>query len=110
MTVNEMPTHTHTGTTSSNGTHTHTHNANGGQDGLGLVTANGLNTETGVDSSLGELNLWTTPSALSIDNSGEHTHTFTTNSSGNSQAFNIMQPTVFIGYVFIFATHTDQEF
>jgi microcystin-dependent protein len=110
MTTNEMPTHTHTGTTSSNGSHTHTHNANGGQGGLGLVTANGFNTETDVDTSAGELNLWTTPAALSINSNGDHTHTFTTNSTGNSQPFNIMQPTAFIGYVFIFANHTDQEF
>ena len=143
MTTNQMPTHTHTGTVDSSGSHihtgtvdssgshTHTSNANGGQGGFGLVTANGANTETGTDSSAGELNLWTVPYALTIDESGDHTHTFTSNSSGNhthtftsnssgshthtfttnsignSQAFNIMQPTAFIGYVFIFAIHTN---
>lgn len=112
MTINEMPTHTHThtGTTNSNGSHTHTHNANGGQGGLGLVTADGSNTVTGTDASSGELNVWTTPAALNINSDGAHTHTFTTNSTGNSQGFNIMQPTAFIGYVFIFANHTNEEF
>jgi len=107
MTTNQMPTHTHTGSTSTDGSHTHTSNANGGQGGLGLVTANGINTETSTDSSGGELNLWTLPAALTIDSSGSHNHTFTTNSTGNSQAFNIMQPTAFIGYVFIFANHIE---
>lgn len=110
MTINEMPTHTHTGTTNSNGSHTHTHNANGGQGGLGLVTADGSNTVTGTDASSGELNVWTTPAALNINSDGAHTHTFTTNSTGNSQGFDIMQPTAFIGYVFIFANHTNEEF
>lgn len=110
MTINEMPTHTHTGTTNSNGSHTHTHNANGGQGDLGLVTADGSNTVTGTDASSGELNVWTTPAALNINSDGAHTHTFTTNSTGNSQGFNIMQPTAFIGYVFIFANHTNEEF
>jgi microcystin-dependent protein len=131
MTTNQMPTHTHTGTTSSDGLHahtgttstdglhTHTSNANGGQGGLGLVTANGANTATDVDTSAGELNLWTLPAALTIDSngshnhtfttitSGSHNHTFTTDSIGNSQAFNIMQPTAFIGYVFLFANHIE---
>lgn len=134
MTVNQMPSHTHTGTTSTDGLHTHTgttstdglhthtSNANGGQGGLGLVNANGFNTETDVDSSAGELNLWTLPAALTIDSSGSHNHTFTTvtsgnhnhtfttNSTGNSQAFDIMQPTAFIGYVFIFANHTNEVY
>lgn len=121
LTINEMPSHnhnitdnghTHNGTTSSSGDHTHTSNANGGQGGLGLVTANGSNTETDVDSSGGELNLWTTPYALTIDSSGSHTHSFTTGSSitgisinnnGGGNSFNVMQPTIFLGNVFIYS-------
>jgi microcystin-dependent protein len=103
MTTNQMPSHSHTGTTDSSGTHTHTSNANGGQGGVGLVTADGSNTERDVDSSQGELNLWTLPQALVIDSSGAHTHTFTTGTTGNGQAFNIMQPTIFMGNAFIFS-------
>lgn len=56
--------------------HTHTHNANGGagsgaDPSTGLAYANGANTASGgLDSSNGELNLYTTPIALSIDSTG----------------------------------------
>ncbi len=107
--------HSHTGTTDSSGEHTHTSNANGGQGNLGLVTANGGNTVVETDASSGELNVWTTPSALSIDASGNHTHTFTSNSSGNhthtfttastgsGNSHNNMQPTIFMSNVFIYS-------
>lgn len=102
LTTAEMPNHTHTGTTDSSGSHTHTSNANGGQGGNGLITADGLATQAGgLDSSLGEPNLNTLPIALSINSSGTHTHNFTTGSIGGGGAHNIMQPTLFIGNVFI---------
>ena len=66
-----------------------------------------------VDASVGELNVWTTPAALSIDgaaahshaieSAGEHAHTFTTGSTGGGLAHNTMQPTLFAGNVFIMA-------
>lgn len=39
----------------------------------------------------------------SIAASGDHTHTFTTNSTGGDAAHNIMQPSVFIGNLFIYS-------
>jgi len=101
LTSAEMPSHTHTGTTSASGDHTHTTNATGGS--IGLAIADGQNTVTATDPSANELNVWTTPRALTVDNSGTHTHTFTTQSSGSGGAHNNMQPTIFIGSVFIFA-------
>lgn len=102
LNVAEMPSHIHTGTTDSSGSHTHTSNAIGGQGNLGLVSANGNNTVIDTDSSSGELNVWTTPQALTINSSGTHIHNFTTGSTGSGTAFNIMQPTLFIGNVFIY--------
>jgi microcystin-dependent protein len=100
LTVGEMPTHSHTGTTDSSGTHTHTNNSVEGS--LGLATSNGANTAgAGLDSTVGELNLYASPKALTIDSAGEHTHTITTNTTGNSLPHNNMQPTIFIGNVFI---------
>lgn len=32
---------------------------------------------------------------------GSHTYAFTSNATGTSQAFNVMQPTIFAGNVFI---------
>jgi microcystin-dependent protein len=99
LTVGEMPAHTHTGTTNIAGNHTHTSNANGGQGGYGLAYANGQNTETGTDYSTGELNLWTTPYALTIDSAGNHSHGFTTNSTGDNNAHNNMQPFLVLRYL-----------
>ena len=117
--------HNHGGNTGTAGSHTHTTNATGGQGGVGLVTANGYNTVIDTDTSQGELNVWTTPipltvdaagahnhtissdgshtHAVTVDSAGAHTHTFTTLSTGLGQAFNIMQPTAFGGFVLIFA-------
>jgi len=103
LTVNQMPTHSHTGTTDSSGTHTHSSNAVGGT--VGLAIADGTNTVTETDASGGELNVWTTPQALSIDSAGAHTHAFTTGTTGSSQSFNIMQPTAFVGNVFILGSY-----
>ena len=123
LTVNELPGHTHTGTTNtagahthggltgSAGSHTHTTNAIGGS--IGLAVADGTNTVTSTDSSGNELNVWTTPRTLtvnaapdhthSISSDGNHTHTFTTQSTGLGLAHNIMQPTSFCGNVFIYS-------
>lgn len=103
LTTSEIPSHSHSGTTDSSGAHTHTSNAIGGQGNLGLVAADGSNTATSTDSSAGELNVWTTPAALTINSSGDHTHNFTSGNAGGGSAHNIMQPTIFIGNVFIYS-------
>lgn len=103
LNTSNLPSHTHTGTTDSSGSHTHNTNADGGQGGYGLVTANGFSTVIDTDDSGGELNVWTTPYALTVDASGSHAHTFTTNATGDNAAFNIMQPTIFLGNVFIYS-------
>ena len=104
LSASEIPSHTHSGTTASSGSHSHNTNADGGQGGLGLVTANGNNTVIDTDGSGGELNVWTTPYALTVDNNGAHTHTFTTDGgTGGGGAHNNMQPTLFLGNVFIYS-------
>lgn len=81
---------THTLTTSEIPSHTHTSNAVGGT--LGLMTANGVNTAAGgLDNTASEPNLYAAPVALSINNAG----------GGGSH--NNMQPTVFVGNVFIYS-------
>ena len=82
------PGHIHIGTTNSSGVHSHTSNAIGGQGNYGLAIADGTNTATGTDASIGELNLWTVPGSLSINNNGSHTHTFTSNSSTTGLTIN----------------------
>jgi microcystin-dependent protein len=79
LTVPQMPAHTHTGTT----------------DSAGL---NVINPITVVETVVAAH----TTTAVQ-DNAGTHTHTFTTNGTGGGEAHNNMQPTLFIGNVFIFS-------
>jgi microcystin-dependent protein len=83
-------TETHTLTTAEMPSHTHTSNASGGS--LGLASSDGNNTAgEGLDSTAGEPNLYATPAALTI------------NSTGSGDAHNIMQPTIFMGHVYIYS-------
>lgn len=104
--------HNHNGSTSVNGLHTHSTNGNGGQGGLGLCTADGQNTAISTDNGTGELNVFTTPRAIQVNGTGDHshnittdgthTHTFTTAVTGLGQSHDNMQPTLYAGNVFIF--------
>jgi len=135
LTSNEMPSHTHTGTTNSTGSHTHTTTAAGShthtindpghthtqttinddfndsgtnppgftRDSAGSMTWNNINSSTtGITiNSVGE---HTHP----LSTVGDHSHTITTNSTGGGQAHNIMQPTAFVGHVFIYASYKNE--
>lgn len=119
--------HLHTGTTDSAGTHSHTSNATGAP-GFGLSFSDGNNTmNADVNSTAGEPNLYATVAALTINDAGAHTHTFTSNTSttgitvntnttdittlntGGDQAHNNMQPTLFIGNTFIYSGVRDSR-
>jgi microcystin-dependent protein len=76
--VDEMPAHTHPGTT----------------DAAGYAPSP-VNVINSVDASSTSIDV--------ADNGGTHTHGFTTNSTGGSDPHNNMQPTLFIGNVFIFS-------
>ena len=110
MTTNQMPSHTHTGTTDSSGTHTHTitdpghthtqntinddfNNSGGSPPGFAADSA-GSRTWSNINNNT---------TGITINSAGAHTHTFTTDATGSGQSFNIMQPTIFMGNVFIFA-------
>jgi microcystin-dependent protein len=83
-----MPSHVHTGTTDTNGLHSHTYEGITGQGSLGGT----------LDTVADEINRPT----VSTSANGEHTHTFTTQGNGSSQPHNNMQPTLFIGHIFIY--------
>lgn len=102
ITEAEIPPHAHVGTTSANGSHTHATNASGG-GAPGLCVADGANTVVDTDASSGELNVWTTPRALTVAASESHTHGFTTSSVGGGNPISLMQPTLFAAHVFIFS-------
>lgn len=114
VTTNEAGSHVHTATTDAAGAHNHTV--------ANTVIQNGQATRTDVDNEgpAGELNLdasqtTTTSTAgshthtLTTQAAGAHTHaitdpthTHTANSTGGGAPFNIMQPTLFVGQLFIF--------
>eukprot|EP00798_Chlamydomonas_sp_ICE-L_P009506 gene9506-biopygen8051 len=107
LVASEMPSHVHSGTTDAVGAHSHATNAVGGQGNAGLCVADGNGTGTNMttDSSTGELNVMTTPTALAVSAAGNHAHAFTSGSTGLGQANNNMQPTLFGGSVFVFTGH-----
>jgi microcystin-dependent protein len=111
LTSSNLPSHTHSGATSSNGYHTHgitdpghTHtqttinddfnNSGGNPPGFTGDSA-GTRTWSNISSST---------TGITINGDGTHSHTFTTDGGSglNGSAFNIMQPTLFIGHLFIF--------
>jgi microcystin-dependent protein len=110
LTIAEMPTHNHTGSTNSSttGITTNASTSNGavaaGEYGIVQRSTSGANVTTaGVDSnnSGDEPNIKDAPIGLRITDPG-HTHSFTTANTGGSNAHNNMQPTLFLGNVYIY--------
>jgi len=93
LNIGEMPTHNHTGTTSNASTGITLNNgenvANTNKsDALGPALTN-VSVDSGDNAN------------LSISDPG-HNHDFTTNDTGGSNAHNNMQPTLFLGNLFVF--------
>ena len=110
LTINEMPSHTHNGTTNTNGSHSHTINDPGHSHSQTTINddfnASGTNPPGFSSDSSGSRtwnNINSSVTGVTVNAAGDHTHTFTTDASGGSNAHNNMQPTAFVGQVFIFA-------
>jgi microcystin-dependent protein len=110
LSSNEIPSHSHTGTTDSNGAHTHTitdpghtHTQTTINDDFNNSGTNppGFTQDSAGSRTWNNINSATT--GISINSAGAHTHTFTTNTTGGGLAHNNMQPTAFVGNVFIYA-------
>lgn len=111
LTVANVPSHTHSGSTSSNGSHTHsvsdpghTHtqwtinddfNNSGGANPSFSADSAGYRTWSNIDSAT---------TGVTVNADGAHSHTFTTDGGAGlaGTSFGIMQPTLFVGYTFIF--------
>jgi microcystin-dependent protein len=109
LTVGEMPSHLHTGTTNVDGAHIHDisdpgHSHSYINNTNDQNTDNAFSTETAADNAdlTATSGLNTTGISVLTGNSS-HSHNFTTGNTGGSQPHNNMQPTLFIGHVFIYA-------
>lgn len=107
----EMPSHTHTGSTNTGGGHTHsltdpghTHTevtmASGTVGNAGNPLGCADNTQA-KNSSVG--NIASSGTGISAVAVADHLHTFTTGATGSGTAMSIVQPTLFVGTLFIFA-------
>lgn len=104
-----LPAHTHSGTTSTVGGHAHNYNdayfaenIGGGQNNI-FGTSEGTDTDNSFYWRTAGGGYSTNPSDIPTSASGSHNHSFTTdNGTGSGTAFSIMQPTLFIGYTFIY--------
>lgn len=112
LTADNLPAHTHSGTTSSNGSHSHVVSDPGHAHTQTTINddfnnSGGATPSFAADSSGTRTwnNISTNFTGISIQANGDHTHSFTTNGGAglNGSAFNNIQPTLFIGYTFIFA-------
>jgi microcystin-dependent protein len=98
LTIAEMPAHAHGGLTGVSGEHTHTSNST---SSLGLMTTNGLDTMDASVNAGNEPNLYTPSVQLVINSNGNHQHTIA--SEGGNLPHNNMQPTIFMGNLFIYS-------
>lgn len=114
LTVPQLPAHLHTGTTDSAGAHTHgvtdpghTHSYyNNVND---QSTDNAFHTETAADQADILQSTGSSTTGISINSNGAHTHTFTSNNTGENQPVNNIQPTLFGVSVLIFAKFVARE-
>jgi microcystin-dependent protein len=108
LTVAEMPSHLHTGNTNIDGTHIHNINDPGHTHGYKFPTSQGSQAglDTAADNSAPANNNTNTSQSTTgiqvLSTNSAHSHAFTSDNTGGSQPHNNMQPTLFIGHVFIY--------
>ena len=104
LTVGQLATHLHTGTTDSSGAHVHgvtdpghTHSYVNQPESH---TVGGIGTESADNVNVGQTT-GSSVTGVSINSSGVHTHTFTSNNTGSNEPHDNIQPTLYGGNVFI---------
>jgi microcystin-dependent protein len=104
--VNQLPSHTHTGTTNADGSHTHTINDPGHthtQNTINDDFNNSSGTPPAFTHDNGDDTLWnninTSFTGITINASAQHTHEFTTNSTGSGDAVNVLPPYLVLNYI-----------
>lgn len=110
LTLDEMPSHTHTGTTMTSGQHSHNINDPGHEHSLTTNQDDFSNSGGSPPSFAADAggprswnNISRSVTGISVNSNGDHSHSFITNVTGSGLAHNNMQPTVFIGNMFVFS-------
>lgn len=108
--TSEIPGHTHTGTTNIEGNHSHTINDPGHTHTQTTINddfnSSGANPPGFTADSAGTRtwnNISSSTTGITLNINGSHHHTFTTSSIGGGASHNNMQPTLFVGNLFICA-------
>lgn len=106
LSTNQLPSHTHTGTTADSGSHSHSINDPGHahtqvthQDDYNEWSGNppSFADDNGSDVTWSNINSNTT--GITINSSGNHSHTFTTNSTGSGSAIDIRNKFIVMNYI-----------
>ena len=92
LTVPQLPAHSHTGTTDSDGAHFHS--VSDIPYGTQMIAAASGGGTSAADE---------TTTTYNTSSAGAHTHTFTTQNTGENAVIDVMQPTLFGASVLIFA-------
>lgn len=113
LSTGNLPAHTHSGSTSTEGLHSHGVNDPGHTHTQWTVNDDFNNSQNGnppgfADDSAGYRtwnNINSSTTGITVATAGSHAHTFTTDGGSglNGGSFGVMQPTLFVGYTFIFS-------
>jgi microcystin-dependent protein len=107
LTTTELPAHTHTGTTDTAGAHSHTYNdayfaenRSGGANNKFGTSVSTDNDNSFIWRAPSQTNGWSdSPENINTSSVLDHSHTFTTNSTGSGSSFSIMNPYFVLNYI-----------
>jgi microcystin-dependent protein len=112
LTTNQIPSHTHTGTSDSSGTHNHTASDSGhthtyddayfAENDGGTINVFGAGSGTDTDNEYRYRPGAVTDTGyanITVNNNGDHTHTFTTGSTGGGQSIDIRNQFIVLNYI-----------
>lgn len=106
LTTNELPAHTHTGTALTAGSHNHgvsdpghTHSVGIGRDDGNVSSTHGQYPPGDSNSADYYISSASSATGVSIQVSGDHTHTLSINSTGSGNSFSIINPYLSLNFI-----------